>query len=262
MGVSGQSHAFDIAKRLGMQKEILNKAYEFYERDQSEADKLLSNLQEKAVVINETQLKQQEEYLHIETIKKTQEIAYQTFLSEKDALVEASIKEAKALYEKKIETIDTLIQTLKTSDLATIAMVKGSLKELKKEPQVIQTKETFVVGDHVFVASYQQEGVITSISKNNYHVDLGKFTLPFKSHEITRYEQLKKEKNTKLKQKITDQKPNGNCHQNGSCNFNDQLVKGALFFHSDDSLLFSNQSSLSIWILTGSFDLSRALTVL
>ena len=246
MGVSGQSHAFDIAKRLGMQKEILNKAYEFYERDQSEADKLLSNLQEKAVVINETQLKQQEEYLHIETIKKTQEISYQTFLSEKDALVEASIKEAKALYEKKIETIDTLIQTLKTSDLATIAMVKGSLKELKKEPQVIQTKETFVVGDHVFVASYQQEGVITSISKNNYHVDLGKFTLPFKSHEITRYEQIKKEKNTKLKQKITDQRPSQSfMYELDLRGFRFEEVKPALE-QAIDKALFSNQKNLRV----------------
>lgn len=246
MGVSGQSHAFDIAKRLGMNQDILNKAYEYYKRDQSETDKLLSKLQEKAILINETSLKQQEAYIELETIKNTQEISYQAFLNEKNAIVSQSIKEAKALYEKKLETIETLIQTLKNSDLATLAMVKGTLKELKKEPQVIQSKETFVLGDHVFVSSYQQEGVVTSISKDIYYVDLGKFTLPFKSHEITRYERIKKEKNNASKQKISDKKPiQSFMYELDLRGFRFEEVKPALE-QAIDKALFSNQKNLRV----------------
>lgn len=246
MGVSGQSHAFDIAKRLGIDINILEEALAFYASDQSETDKLLSNLQKEAARLKSEDLNQQQQYQLLEQLKLSQESSYQAFLNEKDAIVDASVKEAKVSYERKIEEIESLLQTLKHADLQTIAKAKGALKEIKNPPIVASSHETFVVGDHVFVNAYQQEGVIVSMSKQTYHVDLGKFTLPFKSHEITRYETKKTQMKTAVKKQLADKRPSQTfTYELDLRGFRFEEVKPALD-QAIDKALFANQKNLRV----------------
>ncbi len=250
MGISGQSHAFDIAYRLGMPESILTQAKDYYHHEQKETDKLLITLQEKSLKLHEAMSEVHEELSAIKEQQKAFELEKRAFHKQKENDVALAIHDAKKLYEKKIIEIESLLSELKQADLKTVAKVKGDLQQVKQEPLNIEKqRDTYVIGDIVFVSSYEQEGVITNINKHTYTVDLGKFSLNFRVHELQKRDQppKKDKKNSERLKKISyGVKPTSTfTYELDLRGFRYEEVKPALD-KAIDQALFSNQVTLRV----------------
>ena len=56
-----------------------------------------------------------------------------------------------------------------------------------------ESDEDFKVGDHVYIKSYDQNGIITNIKKDDYYVKFGHFELAFKKSNLLKHTVEKKE---------------------------------------------------------------------
>jgi DNA mismatch repair protein MutS2 len=180
-GISGSSHAFDIATRLGIPPSIISHAKDHYASIQTDGEKLLKSLEQK-----EKQLKieqQKLDVLHEDAIKLQQELtlALQSFEVLKKEKLNQFIADKDKEMKQKLEIIDQLLKDLKEkkqipiSQYATFKNIQQTI--LHEEKPVLEVN--FNIGDAVYIQSYDQVGIIEKIKKDRYFVRVGGFEMEF-----------------------------------------------------------------------------------
>lgn len=200
-GRSGASNALKIAKRLKLKEEILKEAHMFLEDTKTDLGKIILAFEEKEKVLDKLteEAKKQEELLREKNEKLTQELK-KIELNKQNILKELKEDSRKLLKEQETKFKEVLKKLENVREAHEIAELKHEVSKLgiKFEEESL---EDFKVGDHVYIKSYDQNGVITNIKKDDYFVKFGHFELSFKKsnllkHTATKKEQVKKREKT------------------------------------------------------------------
>jgi DNA mismatch repair protein MutS2 len=252
-GISGRSHAFDIASRLGIEEAIINQAKENYMSLQTDNEKLLETLEQKEKMLNleKKQLDEVYENVRIHQLKLSEEI--QLFEKTRDEKLKKLIDSKEKEVSKKVEAIDQLLKDLKDKKQIPISQY-ASYKNIQQSFHDVDNKVKkvdFKIGDEVYIESYDQFGLIESIKKNRYFVRVGGFQLEFDQASLSIPERkdipVKKILTKEKKEKISHtSKPTSNyVFQLDLRGFRFDDVKPALDQAIDKAIL-SNQPSLRI----------------
>ena len=243
-GISGQSHAFDIAKRLGLSNDVLTQAKEVYDASQSETEKLLRALEKKEIELNHVsnELNTLKKQLVAEKNDLNEKI--KAFEIEKKHAIKHAIQEETKKLQKKISDVEDMLQTLKTSPqtLPITSKIKGQLHNIQKEKEIKHI--SFSVGDSVYIDSYGQIGTIISMKHNTYKVRLGNFELNFSKDELTQTDEKPVLKTHKRETYISKPKSDY-IYQLDLRGFRFEEVKPALEKAIDQAVM-SNQETLSV----------------
>ena len=211
MGTTGSSHAFLIAKRLGLSDKIIDDAETVYQGRQTDLQKVMEKLNDEMLYIEK-----QKEKLRLEIDQARSE--KRAFLSQKEKLIaeqdqiiqKIKDKEEKKWYDLK-EEVRILIKDLenkKTLSNPEIAQIKYQLNQKAEEEHLKLFEEELLVGDHVFIIPYQQYGTIKAIKHDDYKVSVGQFDLTFKSVDLRKEETNKtNKKHVKRERPTPDQAP-------------------------------------------------------
>ena len=197
VGKSGSSNAFNIAKRLGLKKEIIDEAVTFMNKSSSSVLDTIKLMEEKSLEISNL-----EKELTIEKKKlEEKENEYNNKLKEIDTKKDQIYNDASKRAEQKISKVVLEAQTIleeakkvstKDSKLHEIIAAKHNLDsftekpmfEKRKKKKIQQTKK-LEVGDRVFLPNYEQYGNITRIRKNGtYDIAFGNMNVNLTRNDI------------------------------------------------------------------------------
>lgn len=196
-GRSGASNALKIAKRLKLKEEILKEAYSFLEDTKTDLAKIISTFEDKEKVLDKLteETKEKEELLKVKEEKLTEELK-KLELNKQNILKELKEDSRKLLKEQEAKFKEVLKKLESVREAHEIAELKHEVSKLGIK-FLEESDEDFKVGDHVYIKSYDQNGVVTNIKKDDYYVKFGHFELSFKKsdllkHTVTKKEQVKR----------------------------------------------------------------------
>lgn len=211
MGTTGSSHAFLIARRLGLPETIVEHALKLYEGRQTDLAKTMEKLNDEML-----EIQREKEALSIELSKvKEEKQHYQDIkndlLKRQDEMIEkVKHKEEQKWLKLREEASDLIneLQKKQTLSKPELADLKNKLNQSIGGDKSLYFDESLNVGDEVFITSYQQYGIITDIKDDIYVVKFGKFELSFDKSDLKK-DKPKPSDKPKLsqKQKSEDIKP-------------------------------------------------------
>jgi DNA mismatch repair protein MutS2 len=187
MGTTGSSHAFLIARRLGLPENIVENALKLYEGRQTDLAKTMEKLndemleiQKEKEVLNTELSKVKEEKQHYQDIKND-------LLKRQDEMIEkVKHKEESKWLKLREEAIDLISELQKKQSLSKpeLADLKNKLNQSIGGDKSLYFDESLNIGDEVFITSYQQYGTIIDIKEDSYVVKFGKFELTFDKSDL------------------------------------------------------------------------------
>ncbi len=201
MGTTGSSHAFLIARRLGLKEEVVRDAETIYQGRQTDLAKIMEKLNDEMLYIEKQKENLASEILESRKAKIEFQQSKEKLLAEQDKTIEkVRIKEEKAFNELKDEVREIIIELQKKNEVSKpeLAAIKYKLNQQIDNQKLVSFDDELQVGNRVFILSYQQYGEIKSIKNDDYRVVFGKFDLVFKSYEL-RKEEAKKEPDKAVK---------------------------------------------------------------
>ena len=190
LGVPGKSNAIEIAKRLGLNEEIIKMARQELNNISSESSNLIGNLEEEMTKLRKEQEELEKEkkmYANLvyEVNKEKVDLVKRTDKIINDAKNKANdiLKEAKEEASGLINEIKNMSEeNFKEHQLAELTRKARSL-EVKNEEEALFNEE-LNVGDYVYIKTYEKYGTINKVKGNKYFVNIGQFQMEFKRSEL------------------------------------------------------------------------------
>lgn len=197
--IMGESNAFAIAKRLGLDESIIERAQEYKTESQYETDHMMEILESK---ISETEVLKDE----LETEKEKIEALKLELKAETDR----KIAELEAEKQKLIDQTDKYLEEIVDEAQKQLEVINSSnrpdfrkeavetIKKFKKETVVVD--ESLKIGDRVQLKKTSQVGVVTNIEKKTVYVNVGALSISVPINQLTKVaskpEALKKTRKT------------------------------------------------------------------
>lgn len=196
--ILGDSNAFAIAQRLGLNQDIIDAAFNYKQASQYEADHLLEILEQRI--------------LDAENLKETLEAQEKAQILEKEALELEFKKKFEALEKEKEQMIleqeqvlldklkeaDQLIEKINTSSRPDFR--QQAQKELKEMSDAVEpVDETIKVGDRVQLEATNQVGTVESIEKRNAFISLGGLKVSVKLNKLKKLSDPVQPKRSKVR---------------------------------------------------------------
>ena len=219
MGIPGGSNAFEIALRLGMPEDLINKAKELSDEGDLEVENIISDLNSHRKKYRKLKNKLKRKNEEVEKLKKKYENKLSEVKSKKEEIVNDAYEKAENVIKKAKKESKRIIKDLKDKQyrsrpeidrMATKA--NEELKEVdekfeKDEPaaQKKSQKEDFKEGDRVRIMSLGKKGNITMIDEkqNEATVQAGAMKIKVSLDNITKVKENKtKNKKTVKKYKV------------------------------------------------------------
>ncbi len=207
IGTPGASNALLIAERLGLKKEIVERAKQGIAAQKRDFETVLLSLEksrkEAEAFLEESKIKLQE----AEQLRKEAEEERNKLFAQREKLNVSVRKETKRLVEEAMEEANEIIEELRSLiDDPTEANVFRAQKLRKSLHKFVISEENeftdkseeqpgdISVGDHVLVVSLNSEGDVTSLNpiKGEAKVQLGRITSVFPISGLKRLKQKKK----------------------------------------------------------------------
>ncbi|CUS80627.1 DNA mismatch repair protein MutS2 [Candidatus Kryptonium thompsonii] len=198
-GVPGSSYAFEIAKRLGLDEEIVNNAKEYLDKAQVKVEEILSRLEALEVeyrkLVNEA--KEKDEKLNKMILEYKQKLA--EIERERKKVKREALNEFRAIVENARARIEEAIRKIKETEAS-----KESVKEAHKVAEQIekqfdqiskqleeQESQTIEIkpGDFVKMKDGTQVGEVLQVDGSNVVVEFGAVKMVLKTNEIEKVEQ-------------------------------------------------------------------------
>ena len=190
-GISGQSNAFEIARRYGLKERVLEEAKRVQEESRTLADMEMDKL-EKTLLENHA-LKEQLD-ARLANVKQLQEHLQKetaAFAQKKDQLLAKLKEEAQKALEEKQEEAEEIIEELKTlhadskpHEIVNLKTQLACLKEAEEE-QDEDVEESFAVNDYVLIKKYNYYGDVLSINKDKVCVYANGMKMNVTTKDIT-----------------------------------------------------------------------------
>ena len=206
MGVPGESHALEIARRSGIPSEIIDKACSYIDTKQADVSFLIKGLTEKYKELSdlEKEFKDKEKIIN-EKWRKV-DLKELKIKQHELELREIGYKQSKDFVDSSRKMLENLVRELKEGDITrektlkvkeTIAMLTQSVE---KEDESLQSQKDslisnevenennqieYNVGDEVYIGKHKTEGVLISKQKKDtWLVQSGSVKLPVKVSEL------------------------------------------------------------------------------
>lgn len=166
MGLPGESYGIEVAKRFGLQQEIIDRAISLMKNESEfSLSKALAKLQ--ALTKENEQLKQQSEKRERALIKKERDLEskLKTYEARRATLKEEMSEEKRRVIEQTIEEVETIIKEMRENgeDHLGASRAKKRLEALLPEEEIITYDEDIAVGDFVYLPEYGVQGKVLSI---------------------------------------------------------------------------------------------------
>ncbi len=182
-GVAGSSNAFEVAARLGLEEEVIERARMFLGEEQLKLKKLMENLEESQRKIHQNQRSMEEEQEKIVQLKrKLEEDAVRLEERKKEIVLKAREEALQIVNQAKRKTermIKELERTFRETDLkkrnSAYHEIRQEFKEAQSlllnemesmEPDSGLSLEDLKAGDTVFIKSMKQKGKVLEINDN------------------------------------------------------------------------------------------------
>lgn len=209
LGESGRSYAMEISERLGLSKQIIERAKSIKEESQSVEEKLLERLEtekEEVRLMKEAYEKQLEE---AESLKTKWQHRQEVFDRERQRYLDEAQQTANELVEKAKSEVDILLHEFRNKGqdmkMHEVIDTKHQLDALKKEKEVPVIKGdasfTYQVGDVVRILSMNRDGEVLEVKKDGLTISMGGLKLQLKKDEVGFVSHKKKQKIVKTKGK-------------------------------------------------------------
>jgi DNA mismatch repair protein MutS2 len=190
VGKPGSSYTFSIAERIGLPKQLINKARQLVDENHFSLDKLLNSTEQdqqliqaekkqldKLVKENEKLEKEMQVVIHkekhqqqIELLKEQNQIneSKYTYLKEMDRTLKSILVEW-----KKTEDKGKVIKTMQALLFKQPEKQILQKKQKKIDNRYIETNETVKVGDKVIMTANRQVGIVTDLRGKKAIVQVG-----------------------------------------------------------------------------------------
>ena len=191
IGVPGMSNAINIARNLGLNKDVIAKAQDYVFSRSDDLNIMLDKLVKQSKIMDEKiqELDATKKELNSrleESTKRLEEIEL-----EKESIISKANKDAKKMIEAKMEEVNDLIDELKTvkkvtlPELANLKHKANMLEEGYISTNDLPKKEEIKVGDNVYVKSYECYGkVIKDLGNDKYNISIGNATMKLSKSDL------------------------------------------------------------------------------
>lgn len=201
----GKSYALEISTRYGISKDVINKAY-MYKKEYSTStelalEKLENKLEEQLNLIKEYEIKNDNLNKLIKEYKEKEELVNKRLkeLNEQsEQIIEELVKERK----KQINEIYKSIKEKENLKMHEALIANKELDGYISEEEVEISNKSFKIGDSVRVISLSKNGVITSVNKNKYGVNIGNLTLNVDGSDLEKYKKAIKKTKVSISSKV------------------------------------------------------------
>ena len=185
IGIPGESNAFIISKKLGIDASIIDRAKDFISDNQIEMEELLNNIHKDKRIIEEEKRTIEEKSQKIKELEKELSNRNNTAQTEEKKLIENAKKEARQIL---IDAKNEVNEIIRKVERATSSKEQNALRhslndkinKINAEELISKTNNSINIADvsigtEVFVPSLNQVGNIVSLpdKDNNVLVQLG-----------------------------------------------------------------------------------------
>ncbi len=196
LGISGSSNAFNIAKNLGLKEEILNDAKQMTITSDDDVRKLIFKLEKQSKQLEEKNIDLKKKQIELENKNKEYEKKISQIEQEKSKILKKAQIEADDFVEKVSQEALEALEKAKNLEksqpkLHEIIDAKHKIDNLGTKkvaiPKIKNTtiKRDPVVGDDVYIKSYDQYGQIQKIMKNGqFEISIGNISLKLNKEDF------------------------------------------------------------------------------
>lgn len=195
MGLPGRSNAMAIARRLGLDEAIVDRARTLVSPEEIQADALLDEIHEQRDFARQArqeaeQSQQRWKEAEVELVKRLEQIE-----DERRELLRAAREEARLEVEQVREELQTLKRRLAVAGqpLEALQSLEDELEDLEAEVDVPVPREdigepritpTIRLGDTVYLRSIEAQGVVTSLGEEQAEVQVGRLRVRARLGEL------------------------------------------------------------------------------
>ena len=201
IGIPGQSNAFNISERLGLDEVVVAAARGLVTQDSQELNEMIADLVAKRRQTEEEAISLKKDLAEAQSLHHDLSVAYERFTNEREQLKEQAKQQANEIVAKAKQEADEIIKNLRQMQQQTSATVKenelidakaqlNSLEQqqtLKKNKVLRRAKrqQAFKPNDDVMVTSYGQRGVLLQkVSDHAWEVQLGILKMKIDESEL------------------------------------------------------------------------------
>ncbi|MEP0860700.1 MAG: endonuclease MutS2 [Ignavibacterium sp.] len=203
LGVPGSSYAFQIAERIGMQKDVIEEAENLMDSEKHTLEKFISEVEAKSNELEKKLAELEKENTRLKGLSNLYKQSYEKLEKEKKDILRKAKTEADKYLEDVNRKVEKVIKEIKESsaEKSVIKEAKNTIKELKKETEselteiqeeVIQKNE-FSEGDFVKIKNSNAVGKIIEIdkAKNKATVLIGSIKMLAKLNDLIPAKEIK-----------------------------------------------------------------------
>lgn len=203
LGVPGSSYAFQIAERIGMQKDVIEEAEKLMDSEKHTLEKFISEVEAKSNELEKKLAELEKENTRLKGLSNLYKQSYEKLEKEKKDILRKAKTEADKYLEDVNRKVEKVIKEIKESsaEKSVIKEAKNTIKELKKETErelteiqeeVIQ-KDEFSEGDFVKIKNSNAVGKIIEIdkAKNKATVLIGSIKMLAKLNDLIPAKEIK-----------------------------------------------------------------------
>ncbi|HEX9250633.1 MAG TPA: endonuclease MutS2 [Ignavibacteriaceae bacterium] len=176
LGVPGSSYAFEIAKRTGLDDEVLEKAKQNIDSDKHNLEKFLSELEEKSNKLNKKLNALEIENSRLEGLSALYKKSYEKIEKEKKEILKKVKYDGELYLENVNKKIERVIKDLRESNASkdVIKESKKIIQEIKSENKELfiekiektSDKKNFAIDDFVGINNSSTTGKIIELNQN------------------------------------------------------------------------------------------------
>ncbi len=187
VGVPGNSNAFLISQKLGLEKYLIDRARSYVNEDTRKLDKVLTNAEEYRASAQAKRSEAEQLKVEIASERRNMEKEKKEFEREKKKIVADALREAEKIKENALKEAEKVIEELKSLSQSADPSAIFKARELKKKINVkkeesyledVKTGEpikNFMLGMDVYVTSLDKDGTLVTLpnSKGKATVSIG-----------------------------------------------------------------------------------------
>ena len=191
IGVPGMSNAINIARNLGLNKDVIDKAQDYVFSRSDDLNVMLDKLVKQSKMLDEKIQELDKAKIELNQKLKDQTKKLEDIMASEEAIIAKANKDAKLMLEKKMEEVNELISELKTvksvslPELANLKHKANMLEDGYIASNDLPRREEIKVGDSVYVKSYECYGkVIKDLGNDKFNVSIGNATMKLEKSDL------------------------------------------------------------------------------
>ena len=215
MGVPGRSNAFEIAKRLGLEDDIIDTARTLMTSESQSVDEMIQDLNDKQQEAEAHANSLRQRLLEAQRLHSDLSRQFKDYQDEKDSLIEKAKTEANEIVESTKRKADEIIEDIRQKQLEgssgqsikehEFIDAQSQLSGLKHEEELLKKnkvlkkqkeKREFKVGQSVKVQSFGQQGVLVEKVDKEWVVQMGMLKMKLPEEDLIVMEEEKEKKTT------------------------------------------------------------------